>query len=181
VSVPAASPWPHLREAAQAFCPPFEIAAENPAVLAVDLRQPEQTEPLRLRYRSERGLFVRTYYLSIEARLAGEGPEDAGSLTLRWGKLRWRRPKPRDARRWSESLASPAVRSALKRLQVERLSLSWEPQQSRWRLRLETLSGSVTVTFFPALMTPNPFKREEATALADLIRALGSARVRTPA
>jgi hypothetical protein len=181
MSVPAGSPWPYLREAARAFCPPFEIAAEHPGKLTVELRDPAETEPLRLRYRSDRGLVLRTYYLTIEAELPGEGPAEAGSLALRRGKLRWKRPKPRDGGRWSDGFTSPPVQSALKRLQVERLSLAWEPQRSRWRLRLETLSGSVTVTFFPALMTPNPFKRDEAEALAALLYALRRAPARTPA
>jgi hypothetical protein len=181
MSVSPASPWPYLREAANAFCPPATITAEHPRKLALELRAQGTTGPLRLRYRSERGLFIRTYYLVIEAEVAGEGPTDAGTLTFRRGKLRWKRPKPRDGAGWSAGFASPAVRSALKRLQVERLTLTWAPERATWRLALETLSGSVTVTFFPPLMTPNPFHPEEAEALAPLLQARRTASARKPA
>lgn len=179
--VPGGSIWSSLRAVAEAFCPPFEIAAENPARLVVQLRALDSGDELRLRYRSERGLFLRTYYLVIEADLPGEGPAEAGELVLSRRKLRWKRPRPRGGEPWSEVFASPDVKAALKRVQVERLGLSWEPGQVSWRLRLESLLGSVTVTFFPPLETPNPLKREDARAVEALLRALKRAQARTPA
>jgi hypothetical protein len=179
--VPGGSIWSSLRAVAEAFCPPFEIAAENPARLVVQLRALDSGDELRLRYRSERGLFLRTYYLVIEADLPGDGPAEAGELVLSRRKLRWKRPRPRDGEPWSEVFASPDVKAALKRVQIERLRLSWEPVEASWRLRLESLLGSVTVTFFPPLETPNPLKREEAQAVEALLRALKRAQARTPA
>lgn len=173
--------WAILREAGEAFCPPFAIVAETPERLALVLRTADSGEQVMLHYRSERGLFLRTFYLVIEAELNGDGPPEAGTLVLRRGKLRWRRPKPRDARRWSDNLRSPDVQAALKQLQIERLRLSWEPPQALWRLALETLSGSITVTFFPPLMTPNPLTRDEARAIESLLRALRRAQMRTRA
>jgi hypothetical protein len=174
--------WPSLRDAARAFCPPFEVVEERPGGLAVLLRTPDSAEELTLRYRSERGLFLRTYYLVIEAELAGEGPTEAGTLVLSRRKLRWRRPKPLDGERWSEAMSSPDVRAALKPLQVERLDLAWDPAPRRWSLSLKTLCGSVTVTFFPPLATPNPFLRKEAQAVEALVRELRrGAQTRTPA
>ena len=178
MSAPAGPVWPSLRAAAAAFCPPFEIAAENPGGLALKLRAGDSGDELRLRYRSERGLFLRTYYLVVEAELPGEGPTEPGELVLRRRKLRWKRPKPLGGGKWSESFASTDVRAALKRLQIEKLVLGWEPRRASWRLALETLAGSVTVTFFPALMTPNPLKREEARAVEALLRALTRAPAR---
>jgi hypothetical protein len=180
VSAPAGPVWPSLRAAAHAFCPPFEMANEDPGRLVIDLRDPSG-QVLRLRYRSERGLFLRTYFLVVEAELPGFGPAEPGELVLRRRKLRWKRPHPRDGDRWSESFASAEIRSALKRVPAERLSLRWRPEQASWRLALETLLGSVTVTFFPALMTPNPLKPDEAQAMIALVAALRHPPARTPA
>jgi hypothetical protein len=58
---------------------------------------------------------------------------------------------------------------------VERLALAWEPTQACWRVEFETLSGGLTVTFFPPLATPNPLEREEAQAFQDLLEAVRSA------
>jgi len=173
--------WPSLRDAARAFCPPFEVVEERPGGLALRLRTPDGERELTLRYRSERGLFLRTYYLVIEAELDGDGPAQAGTLALSRRKLRWKRPKPPDAERWSEGMSSPEVRAALKPLQVESLDLAWDPGSGRWSLSLKTLCGSVTVTFFPPLATPNPFMRKEAQAVEALVGALKRAQMRTPA
>jgi hypothetical protein len=180
VSAPAGPVWPALREAARAFSPPLEVAAENPGRLSVVLNDPEADASVKLRYRSERGLFVRTYYLVIEADVSGTGPDDAGRLVLRRRRLAWTRPKPRAAEAWSERLASENVRAALRNLQVERLALAWTPERETWNLSLETLSGSLTVTFFPALMTPNPLHRDEAAAFLSLVAAVRAATSRTP-
>ena len=161
--------WPALRTAAAAFCPPLEVAAEEPGHLLVLLRDPGNRLELRLRYRSERGLFLRTYFLIVEADISGEGPEEPGELILRRRRLAWRRSKPQEARRWEERLAPPEFAALVRRLQVESLTLNWQPEGERWRLRLKTLSGSVTVTFFPPLSTPNPLHRTEAEACLGLI------------
>jgi hypothetical protein len=149
--------------------------------LAIGLQAIDSGDELRLRYRSERGLFLRTYFLVVESDLPGEGPAEAGELVLSRKQLRWKRPKPQGGEEWSNGFASPEVRTALKRLQVERLALGWEPNRASWRLVLETLLGSVTVTFFPAIMTPNPLKREEAEAIGALLRGLKRAQGRRPA
>jgi hypothetical protein len=181
LSAPGGSIWPSLRAAAEAFCPPFGIAAENPGRLMIELRALDGGDELRLRYRSERGLFLRTYYLVIESNLPGEGPAKAGELVLSRRKLRWKRPRPPGGEVWTERLASPDVKAALRRVQVERLRLSWEPVEATWNLRLETLLGSVTVTFFPPLETANPLRREEAQAVEALVQAVKRAQTRTPA
>jgi hypothetical protein len=173
--------WPSLREAARSFCPPYGVVEERPDGLALRLRTPDGKDELTLRYRSERGLFLRTYYLVIEATVPGNGPAEAGTLVLRRRKLRWKRPAPQGGGPWSEGFSSPEVRAALKLLQVEKLDLSWEPGQGTWSLSLKTLAGSVTVTFFPPLLTPNPFMREEARAVDALVRELRRARPRRPA
>jgi hypothetical protein len=147
----------------------------------LELRALGSGDELRLRYRSERGLFLRTYYLVIEADLHGAGPEEPGELALRRRKLRWKRPKPRGGEAWSEAFAARDVQAALRPLQIERLALSWDPGRASWRLRLQTLLGSVTVTFFPPLETPNPLRRQEAQAVEALLRALKRAQRRTPA
>jgi hypothetical protein len=181
LSAPAGPVWPALRAAAAAFSPPFEVVAESPDRLTVELRAADSGDELRLRYRSQRGLFLRTFYLVVEAELPGPGPPDAGELVFRRRKLRWRRPRPRGGETWSEGFASPDVRAALKRLQIEKLRLAWDPARERWGLFLETLSGSVTVTFFPLLMTPNPLLRDEAQAVEALLRALKRPPARRPA
>jgi hypothetical protein len=172
--------WPSLRDAAEAFCPPYEVVEERPDGLALELRAPNGEE-LTLRYRSERGLFLRTYYLVIEAELGGDGPAEAGTLALSRRKLRWKRPKPPEGERWSEAMSSPEMRAALKPLQVESLELAWDPAARRWKIALKTLCGSVTVTFFPPLATPNPFLRKEAEAVDELVSALSRAQTRIPA
>jgi len=170
--------WPSLREAANAFCPPYEVVEERPDGLALRLRTPDGRDELTLRYRSERGLFLRTYYLFVEATVPGDGPPEAGTLALRRRKLRWKRPAPQGGGAWSDGFSSPEVRAALKPLQVENLDLSWEPEQGTWSLSLKTLVGSVTVTFFPPLLTPNPFLREDARAVDALVREVRQARPR---
>lgn len=180
MSAPAGPVWPSLRAAADAFCPPFEVAGEDARRLVISLRDTAGDE-LLLRYRSERGLFLRTYYFVVEAELPGPGPSDPGELVLRRRKLRWKRPRPRDSDPWSETFGSSEIRSALKRVPAERLTLQWQPNRASWRLALETLLGSVTVTFFPALMTPNPLKPEEAQAMIALVAALRHPPARTPA
>ena len=172
--------WPSLRDAARAFCPPYEVVEERPDGLAVELRTRDGDE-LTLRYRSERGLFLRTYYVVIEAELRGDGPAEAGTLAFSRRKLRWKRPKPPEAERWSEGMSTPEVRAALKPLQVESLDLAWDPRARTWNLALKTLCGSVTVTFFPPLATPNPFLRKEARAVEELVRELSRAQTRIPA
>jgi hypothetical protein len=181
VSAPAGPVWPTLREAAQAFCPPLEVATESPHALSLVLRDPDAGASVTLRYRSERGLFLRTYYLVMEAGVPGAGPDDAGQLVLRRRRLAWKRPKPRAGKAWGERLASDDMRAALRALQVERLSIAWAPRSETWNVSLETLSGSLTVTFFPALMTPNPLHREEAEAFLSLLGAVRAATSRTRA
>ena len=173
--------WPALREAARAFCPPLEVASEDPQALRVILHDPDAGASVTLRYRSERGLFLRTYYLVMEAAVPGPGPDDAGQLVLRRRGLAWKRPKPQAGKAWSERLASDDLRASLRGLQVERLGIAWAPERETWNLSLETLSGSLTVTFFPALMTPNPLQREEAAAFLSLVAALRAATSRRPA
>jgi hypothetical protein len=139
------------------------------------LRRAGDDEELRLRYRSTRGMFLRSYNLVVESSIAGEGPVQAGVLTQRGRRLIWKRPRPADGKRWSERLAGEAFRAAVKRLQAERLTLEWEPAPARWRVELETLSGGLTVTFFPPLVTPIPLERKEAEAFQELLEAIRSA------
>lgn len=128
-----------------------------------------------LRYRSERGLFLRTYFLVAEAEIGGYGPSGPGVLTLRRGRLRWKRPKPPEADAWAQTVDWTDVQAALKRLPVDRLTLQWEPSSGLWLLRLQTLVGGVTVTFFPPLATPNPLLPQEAEALRELVAAVSRA------
>ena len=181
MSAPAGPVWPALREAAQAFCPPLDVATETPQALKLVLHDPDAGASVTLRYRSERGLFLRTYYLVMEANVPGAGPDDPGRLMLRRRRLAWKRPKPRAGNAWGARLASDDMRASLRALQVERLSIAWTPERETWNVSLETLSGSLTVTFFPALMTPNPLHREEAEAFLSLLRAVRAATSRTPA
>ncbi|MGH2922257.1 MAG: hypothetical protein ACRDKU_09350 [Gaiellaceae bacterium] len=172
MSPPAQPAWPTLRGMATAFCPPLEIVGEEPARLEVRLRDPNGVDDVRLRYRSERGLFLRTYFLVFEAEIQGAGPQQPGELVLRRRRLTWRRPKPQNAVQWQRRLGTPALDGLLRRLQVERLALTWQPARSSWRLELETLSGSLTVTFFPPLSTPNPLRRAEAEACLGLVQEI---------
>ncbi len=181
MSAPAGRVWPTLREAVRAFSPPLEVASEDRKALRIVLRDPAAGASVTLRYRSERGLFLRTYYLVMEAAVPGPGPDEAGELVLRRRGLAWKRPKPRAGKPWSERLSSDDIRASLRGLQVERLGIAWAPDRETWNLSLETLSGSLTVTFFPALMTPNPLHREEAEAFLSLLDAVRAAMSRTPA
>ena len=181
MSAPSGPVWPSLRAAARVFCPPLEVVSEQPGRLTVQLQNPETGDELRLRYRSARTLFERTHFLVIEADIAGRGPTQAGKLVLRGRRLRWKRPVPPDGKPWARHLFSAELHSALGHLQVEKLALAWEPGRRTWRVSLETLYGSLTVTFFPPLMTPNPLKREEAAALVAALAAVKSAAARTPA
>lgn len=172
---PSSPVWSSLRTAASSFCPPLELSEEHPAALRVALRDPASGAELTIRYRSERGLFLRTYFLVVEAEIVGDGPVQPAELAWRRGKLRWRRPKPPDAEPWQEGFGSSELRNALRRLQIESLSLAWEPARATWRFSLETLSGAAIVTFFPPLTTPNPLERKEAEALREALAALRSA------
>jgi hypothetical protein len=166
----ASSPlWDSLLDAAAAFCPPLEVAVEEPGRLRVFVHDPETGAEIALRYRSERGLFLRTHLLVVAAEVAGSGPAGPGALVLRRRRLRWRRPKPRDGRLWLERLGTRGLLAAIRPLQIEKLAVRWNPGRSHWSLMLETLSGSVTATFFPPLLTPNPLTRREAAAFLDLV------------
>lgn len=165
--------WHPLREAARAFCPPFAVVAEEPEALRIVLRDPAGRE-VTAGYRSQRGLFLRSYLLVLETEFGGAGPSTGGELVLRRRRLRWRRPRPGDARSWFARLNSAEARAALRQLQVERLTLRWQPERASWRLSLRTLDGSVTVTFFPPLATPAPLDREEAEAFLRLAAALAA-------
>jgi hypothetical protein len=181
LSAPVGPVWSALQAAASAFCPPLEVSEGHPGALRLLLHDPATGDDLTLRYRSERGLFLRTYFLVAETQISGLGPPRAGRLVLRRRELRWKRPKPEDAKRWSKSLSSPELRAALAGIPVERLALTWEPERATWDVSLETLSGSLTVTFFPPLVTPNPLTHDEAEAVVSAVRALRSASARTPA
>jgi hypothetical protein len=161
--------WESLFDAAAAFCPPLEVAVEEPGRLRVVVHDPETGQEIALRYRSERGLFLRTYLLVVAAEVAGVGPAGPAELVLRRRKLRWRRPAPRDGRLWLERLDPKSLLSASRPLQIERFTARWDSERSLWSLILETLSGSVTATFFPPLVTPNPLTREEAQAFLELV------------
>jgi hypothetical protein len=171
MSVPAGAAWAHLRAAAAAFSPPLELASEEPSRLALTLRDPSSDAEIHLRYRSERGLFVRTYFLAVEADVPGAGPSAPGELVLRRRRLAWRRPRPAGGAPWGDRLAGE-LSEPLRGLPIERLSLRWRPEASTWRVSLETLAGSVTATFFPPLETPNPLHRAEAAAIRALLEAL---------
>jgi hypothetical protein len=175
VSQPGGQAWPVLREAANAFCPPYEVVDERPGELSLLLRRvPQDEEEIRLRYRSTRGLFLRSFNLLVESSVEGDGPAEPGVLIRRGRRLVWKRPKPAGGKRWSERLVGEEFRAAVKHLQAERLTLAWDPAQARWRVTLETLSGGLTVTFFPPLATPNPLERAEAQAFQDLLEAVRS-------
>jgi hypothetical protein len=171
MSVPAGAAWAHLRAAAAAFSPPLEVASEEPSRLALTLRDPRSDTEIHLRYRSERGLFVRTYFLAVEADVPGAGPSAPGELVLRRRRLAWRRPRPAGGAPWRDRLAGE-LSEPLRGLPIERLSLRWRPEASTWRVSLETLAGSVTATFFPPLETPNPLHRAEAAAIRALLEGL---------
>jgi hypothetical protein len=171
MSAPAGAAWAHLRAAAAAFSPPLEVAREQPSRLALTLRDPRSDAEVHLRYRSERGLFVRTYFLAVEADVPGAGPSAPGELVLRRRRLAWRRPRPAGGAPWRDRLAGE-LSEPLRGLPIERLSLRWRPETSAWRVNLETLAGSVTATFFPPLETPNPLHRAEAAAIRALLDAL---------
>jgi hypothetical protein len=171
MSVPAGAAWAHLRAAAAAFSPPLEVASEEPSRLALTLRDPRSDAEVHLRYRSERGLFVRTYFLAVEADVPGAGPSAPGELVLRRRRLAWRRPRPAGGAPWRDRLAGE-LSEPLRGLPIEHLSLRWRPEASTWRVSLETLAGSVTATFFPPLETPNPLHRAEAAAIRALLEGL---------
>jgi hypothetical protein len=171
--------WQALRDAAHAFSPSFSVVGEEAGMLRITL-QNAAGRTLTVAYRSQRGLFLRSYLLVVETEFPGMGPAAAGELRLRRRRLHWRRPGPNEGRAWAARLNSPDLRLALKPLQVERLTLRWRPERGTWRLALETLAGSVTVTFFPPLATPAPLAREEADAFVRLTDILAAAAVETP-
>lgn len=168
--------WQALRDAAHAFSPSFSVVAEDARMLRITLQNTEGRE-VTVAYRSQRGLFLRSYLLVVETEFTGIGPAAGGELVLRRRRLRWRRPQPGNGRAWAARLNSPDVRLALKPLQIERLTLRWRPERGTWRLALETLAGSVTVTFFPPLATPAPLAREEADAFVRLTDLLAASAV----
>jgi hypothetical protein len=170
--------WQALRDAARAFSPSFSVVAEDAGMLRITLQNAEGRK-VTVAYRSQRGLFFRSYLLLVETEFPGTGPAEAGELVFRRRRLRWRRPQPDDGRAWASRLNSPDLMLALKPLQLERLMLQWRPERGTWRLVLETLAGSVTVTFFPPLATPAPLAREEADAFVRLTDVLAAAAVET--
>lgn len=171
-----------LRAAAERFCPPYRVAREDRSRLRVTLRDPEGARPeLILRHRGERRLFLKANYLSAEADVPGLGPSQDGMLSFRFrgplrrqrARLRWRRPVE-GGEVWARRLEPPLLRAVREVQAIERLEIHWDASRHLWRLRLETLSGSMLGGFMSPMPIAVPFDSAEAVGIIGMVDALAA-------
>jgi hypothetical protein len=179
---PTVSTFPLVREAALAFCPPYEIEDQAGRATSVLLRDPEgRRPPLRLRHRGERRLFLRANYLRIEVEVPGNGPSRDGELAFRFrgpfrrqrAALAWREPLA-DGEAWIRRLEAPLLAGLAGVEAVQSLRIRWLPRSREWRLILETMSGSVMSGFMAPLPIPVAFERREAQGIIAMVDALAA-------
>lgn len=150
--------------------------------MGIRLTDPSGRRPdIFIRHRYDRRLFLRANYLQLSATIPGEGPTiDAelvvafrGPLGRQRSRIAWKTPVV-DGEEWLERLRSPLLAGAGDIEAVQRFTAAWSSRKRRWRLSVETMSGSMVSGMMAALPIAVPFEEREAMAFVGLVDALSS-------
>jgi len=181
---PRVSSMPSVKEAARRFCPPYVVAEEAPWALRVKLTDPSGRRPdISVGHRHERRLFLKANYLSLSSAVRGRGPGQDAELTFRFRgpfsrqrtRLGWAAPVP-GGPEWLAQVEDPLLEAVRGIEAVQLLRMRWSAEEGVWRVRLETLSGSMMSGFMTPLPVAVPFDQREAEsfiALVDVLAAPG--------
>lgn len=173
---------PLLREVADRFSPPYEISMSDPQ-RGLRLVDPSDRHPaISIRHRYQRRLFLRANYLQLTSTVRGEGPEEDAELVVRFrgplsrqrARLDWRTSVP-GGEEWLAGCRDRLVETAGGIEAVELMTAAWSVKKQTWRLRVETMSGSMVSGILAALPIAVPFDRKEAIAFMALIDVFASA------
>jgi hypothetical protein len=173
---------PAVKEVARRFCPPYVVAGEAPWALRVKLTDPSGRRPdISVGHRHERRLFLKANYLSLTSTIRGRGPErDAelafrfrGSLSRQRMRLGWAAPVP-GGHEWLAEAEGRLLEAVRGIEAVQSLRLRWSVGEGTWRVRLETLSGSMMSGFMTPLPIVVPFDQREADSFIALVDALAA-------
>jgi hypothetical protein len=171
-----------IKQAASRFCPPYEVKESAPSFLRVRLHDPTGNRPdLVLRHQNHRRLFLKANYLLLESSVPGHGPSADGELLFRfWGPLRrqrgsvrWRESIP-DGDEWIARLEAALLTGARNVEAIQSLRISWSRAKEQWRLRMETMSGSVVSGLGAPLPIAVPLDPREAEGIIGMIDALAA-------
>ena len=173
---------PLLREVADRFSPPYEISSEAPQ-RGLRLVDPSGSQPdISIRHRYQRRLFLRANYLQLTSTVRGGGPEEDAELVVRFrgplsrqrARVAWKASVP-GGDEWLAGCRDRLVEEAGGIEAVELMTAAWSAKKQTWRLRVETMSGSMVSGILAALPIAVPFERHEATSFMGLIDVFGSA------
>jgi hypothetical protein len=169
-----------LREAAERFCPPYEVYEESKHALRIKLRDPSGSRPnLTLSHRPVRRLFLKANYLRITCSVPGNGPDSDGELTFRFlgwfsrqrGSVSWKKGST-GGDDWLRRLEGPLLEAVRNVEAVESARILWSAKQRVWRLELETMSGSMMSGITAFMPISVPFDRREAGGILAMVDAL---------
>jgi len=171
-----------LKDAARAFCPPYEVEEVAPWALRITLTDAEGRRPkLVLAHRNVRRLFLKANYLTVACTVRGAGPGEDGELTFKFrgwfsrqrASLRWN-PAVSGGDEWLKRLEPPLLGAIRDVEAVQSLGIRWSAKKKTWRLRLETMSGSMLSGITSMLPIAVPFDRKEAEGIISMIDALAA-------
>lgn len=176
------SSMPSVKAAARRFCPPYVVAEEAPWALRVKLTDPSGRRPdISVGHRHERRLFLKANYLSLSSTVPGHGPErDAelsfhfrGPLSRQRTRLGWAASVP-GGPEWLARAEGPLLEAVRGIEAVQSLRMRWSAKEGVWRVRLETLSGSMMSGFMTPLPVAVPFDQREADSFIALVDVLAA-------
>jgi hypothetical protein len=174
------SSMPSVKGVARRFCPPYIVAREAPWALRVKLTDPSGRLPdISVGHRHERRLFLKANYLWLSSTVPGHGPEGDGELRFRFrGSLShqrtrfgWAAPVP-GGPEWLAGAQGPLLEAVRGIEAVQSLRMRWSAAEAVWRVRLETLSGSMMSGFMTPLPVAVPFDQREADSFIALVDVL---------
>lgn len=174
------SSMPPLKDAARAFCPPYEVQEVAPWALRITLSDTEGRRPnLVLAHRNVRRLFLKANYLTVTSSVGGAGPEEDGEITFKFrgwfsrqrASLRWTAAVS-GGDEWLQRLEPPLLGAVREVEAVQSLGIRWSANKKTWRLRLETMSGSMVSGITSMLPIAVPFDRKEAEGIISMIDTL---------
>ena len=177
---PPVSSFGPLREAAERFCPPYEVHEESKGALRIKLRDPSRMRPdLTLSHRHVRRLFLRANYTRITCNVPGDGPESDGELAFRFlgwfsrqrGSVSWKK-RPSGGDEWLRRLRTPLLDAVRNIEAVQSAHVLWSAKRRVWRIELETLSGSMMSGITAFLPIAVPFDPKEAGGVLAMVDAL---------
>jgi hypothetical protein len=176
------SSMPSVKAAAKRFCPPYVVAEEAPWALRVKLTDPSGIRPnISVGHRHERRLFLKANYLALSSTVRGRGPDQdaelrfrfTGPLSRRRTRLGWAAPVP-GGPEWLARVEGPLLKAVRGIEAVQSLRMRWSADEGVWRVRLETLSGSMMSGFMTPLPVAVPFDQREADSFIALVDVLGA-------